>query len=119
MVSAASLCEAWTVSILSIQSHVAYGHVGNSTAIPVVQRLGHEAWPVHTTLLSNHLGYPTHAGRVLPPGEVADHRVHDPVDHPWEHHAPADQHRAEAEPDGEDEQSPRIYVWAGCCRRCC
>jgi len=55
------------MNILSIQSHVAYGHVGNSTAIPVLQRLGHEAWPVHTTLLSNHLGYPTHTGRVLPP----------------------------------------------------
>jgi pyridoxine kinase len=60
------------MNILSIQSHVAYGHVGNSTAIPVLQRLGHEAWPVHTTLLSNHLGYPTHTGRVLPPEEVAE-----------------------------------------------
>src|SRR6516164_8972943 len=59
------------MNILSIQSHVAYGHVGNSTAMPGLQRLGHEAWPVHTTLLSNHLGYPTHTGRVLPTEEVA------------------------------------------------
>ena len=59
------------MDVLSIQSRVAYGHVGNSTAIPVLQRLGHQAWPVETTLLSNHLGYPTHSGRVLPPEEVA------------------------------------------------
>ena len=60
------------MDVLSIQSRVAYGHVGNSTAIPVLQRLGHQAWPVETTLLSNHLGYPTHTGRVLPPEEVAE-----------------------------------------------
>jgi pyridoxine kinase len=60
------------MNVLSIQSRVAYGHVGNSTAIPVLQRLGHQAWPVETTLLSNHLGYPTHRGRVLPPAEVAE-----------------------------------------------
>jgi len=60
------------MDVLSIQSRVAYGHVGNSTAIPVLQRLGHQAWPVDTTLLSNHLGYPTHTGRVLPPEEVAE-----------------------------------------------
>jgi pyridoxine kinase len=60
------------MNVLSIQSRVAYGHVGNSTAIPVLQRLGHQAWPVDTTLLSNHLGYPTHTGRVLAPEEVAE-----------------------------------------------
>ena len=60
------------MDVLSIQSRVAFGHVGNSTAIPVLQRLGHQAWPVETTLLSNHLGYPTYTGRVLPPEEVAE-----------------------------------------------
>jgi pyridoxine kinase len=59
------------MQILSFQSRVAYGHVGNSTAVPVLQRLGHEAWPVDTTLLSNHLGYATHGGRVLPASDVA------------------------------------------------
>jgi pyridoxine kinase len=58
------------MQILSLQSRVAYGHVGNATAVPVLQRLGHEAWPVDTTLLSNHLGYATHGGRILPVAEV-------------------------------------------------
>lgn len=60
------------MNVLSIQSRVAYGYVGNSMAVPVLQRLGHSAWPVDTTLLSNHLGYPTFTGRVLPPDEVAE-----------------------------------------------
>jgi len=59
------------VQILSLQSRVAYGHVGNSTAVPALQRLGHQAWPVDTTLLSNHLGYATHGGRILPAADVA------------------------------------------------
>jgi pyridoxine kinase len=59
------------MNILSFQSRVAYGYVGNSIAVPVLQRLGHETWPVDTTALSNHLAYPTHTGRFLPPAEVA------------------------------------------------
>jgi pyridoxine kinase len=59
------------MNVLSLQSRVAYGHVGNSAAVPALQRLGHQAWPVDTTLLSNHLGYATHGGRILPAGEVA------------------------------------------------
>ena len=35
-------------TILSIQSSVAYGHVGNSAAVFPLQRLGVEVWPVHT-----------------------------------------------------------------------
>jgi pyridoxine kinase len=60
------------MQILSLQSRVAYGHVGNSTAVPALQRLGHQVWPVDTTLLSNHLGYAIHSGRILPMAEVAD-----------------------------------------------
>jgi pyridoxine kinase len=59
------------MQILSFQSRVAYGHVGNSTAVPVLQRLGYEVWPVDTTLLSNHLGYATYGGRILAAAEVA------------------------------------------------
>ncbi len=59
------------MNILSLQSRVAYGHVGNSSAVPVLQRLGHQAWPVDTTLLSNHLGYASHGGHILPAAEVA------------------------------------------------
>lgn len=60
------------MNILSIQSHVAYGHVGNSAVVLPLQRLGHEVWPVHTVMLSNHAGYPDHAGRTVPAAELAD-----------------------------------------------
>ena len=45
------------MNILSIQSHVAYGHVGNSAAVFPLQRLGVEVWPVNTVQFSNHTGY--------------------------------------------------------------
>ncbi len=44
-------------TILSIQSSVAYGHVGNSAAVFPLQRLGVEVWPVFTVHFSNHTGY--------------------------------------------------------------
>ena len=65
----------WTptiVNILSIQSRVAFGHVGNSAAVFPLQRLGHTVWPVDTTGFSNHLGYGTWAGRVRPAAEVRE-----------------------------------------------
>ena len=40
--------------ILSIQSAVAYGHVGNSAAVFPLQRLGVEVVPVNKGLFSNH-----------------------------------------------------------------
>src|SRR5215471_10204672 len=45
------------MNLLSIQSHVAYGHVGNSAAVFPLQRIGVEVWPVHTVQFSNHTGY--------------------------------------------------------------
>jgi pyridoxine kinase len=48
--------------ILSIQSHVAYGHVGNCAAVFPLQRLGHEVWAVNTVQFSNHTGYGTWKG---------------------------------------------------------
>lgn len=59
-------------SILSIQSWVAYGHVGNSAAVFPLQRLGHEVWAVSTVVFSNHLGYGHARGPVLPAGDVAE-----------------------------------------------
>ena len=53
------------MSVLSIQSHVAYGHVGNSSAVFALQRLGTEVWPVHTVQFSNHTGYGSWTGRVF------------------------------------------------------
>jgi pyridoxine kinase len=51
--------------ILSIQSAVAYGHVGNSAAVFPLQRLGFEVWPVNTVLFSNHTGYGAWRGRLV------------------------------------------------------
>jgi pyridoxine kinase len=53
------------VNILSLQSHVVYGHVGNSAAVFAMQRLGVEVWPIHTVQLSNHTGYQTARGRAF------------------------------------------------------
>jgi pyridoxine kinase len=58
--------------ILSIQSSVAYGHVGNSAAVFPLQRLGHEVWPVFTVHFSNHTGYGAWRGPLLPPADVRE-----------------------------------------------
>lgn len=60
------------MKILSIQSSVAYGHVGNSAATFPLQRLGHEVWPVLTVHFSNHTGYGAWRGPLLAPTDVAD-----------------------------------------------
>jgi pyridoxine kinase len=53
------------MNILSIQSHVAYGHVGNAAATFPLQRIGVEVWPIHTVQFSNHTGYGAWTGRVF------------------------------------------------------
>lgn len=53
------------MNLLSIQSHVAYGHVGNAAAVFPLQRLGVEVWPVHTVQFSNHTGYGDWQGQVF------------------------------------------------------
>lgn len=53
------------MNILSIQSHVAYGHVGNASAAFAMQRAGHEVWPIHTVQFSNHTGYGSWKGQVF------------------------------------------------------
>ena len=53
------------MNLLSIQSHVAYGHVGNSAAVFPLQRIGVEVWPVHTVQFSNHTGYGAWRGDVF------------------------------------------------------
>jgi pyridoxine kinase len=58
------------VKVLSIQSSVAYGHVGNSAAVFPLQRLGHEVWPVSTVHFSNHTGYGAWRGPLLSAEDV-------------------------------------------------
>jgi pyridoxine kinase len=53
------------MNILSIQSHVAYGHVGNAAAAFPLQRIGVEVWPIHTVQFSNHTGYGAWTGRLF------------------------------------------------------
>src|SRR6185369_1207799 len=59
------------MNILSIQSQVVYGHVGNSAAMFILQRLGHDVWGIPTTLFSNHLARPSWTGRVLHKDDIA------------------------------------------------
>ena len=58
--------------LLSIQSSVAYGHVGNASAVFPLQRLGVEVLPVSTVLFSNHTGYGAWRGLRLAPADVAE-----------------------------------------------
>src|SRR3546814_11554274 len=59
------------VKILSIQSAVAYGHVGNSAAVFPLQRIGVEVLPVYTVNFSNHTGYGAWRGPLIAPADVA------------------------------------------------
>jgi pyridoxine kinase len=59
------------LNLISIQSHVAYGHVGNSAAVFALQRLGCEVWPVHTVQFSNHTGYGRWQGEVFAADRIA------------------------------------------------
>jgi pyridoxine kinase len=53
------------LNILSIQSWVAYGHVGNASAVFPLQRLGAEVWALNTVQFSNHTGYGAWRGQVF------------------------------------------------------
>jgi pyridoxine kinase len=58
-------------AILSLQSTVSYGHVGNSAAVLPLQRLGFDVWPVTTVQLGHHPGYGKFAGHVVEPERLA------------------------------------------------
>jgi pyridoxine kinase len=58
------------VKVLSIQSAVAYGHVGNSAAVFPLQRIGVEVLPVYTVNFSNHTGYGAWRGPLIAPDDV-------------------------------------------------
>src|SRR6516162_3162013 len=60
------------MTVISIQSQVAFGHVGNSAAVFPMQMHGIDVIAVPTTLLSNRPGYPTIRGRVLEARLIAD-----------------------------------------------
>ncbi|HET9018601.1 MAG TPA: pyridoxal kinase PdxY [Acetobacteraceae bacterium] len=60
------------MNILSVQSWVSYGHVGNAAALFPLQRLGAEVWAVNSVQFSNHTGYGHWTGRVAGAAEIAD-----------------------------------------------
>ncbi|GLY99978.1 pyridoxal kinase PdxY [Actinoplanes sp. NBRC 103695] len=60
------------MKVLSIQSAVAHGHVGNSAAVFPLQRIGVEVVPVPTVNFSNHTGYGAWRGPLIPPPDVAE-----------------------------------------------
>lgn len=53
------------MAILSIQSHVAYGYVGNKAAVYPLQAMGYDVWPVNTVQFSNHTGYGQWQGEIF------------------------------------------------------
>jgi pyridoxine kinase len=59
-------------AVLSFQSRVAYGHVGNGAAEFALRRLGLDAWPVDTVFFSNHPGYGGFRGQVRSAAELQD-----------------------------------------------
>jgi pyridoxine kinase len=58
-------------TVLSVQSRVAYGHVGNAAATFPLQRLGCEVWSLDTVVFSNHTGHGKWTGAVVPAEAVA------------------------------------------------
>lgn len=58
--------------VLSIQSSVSYGHVGNSAAVFPLQRIGVEVMPVSTVCFSNHTGYGAWRGPMLSGDDVRE-----------------------------------------------
>ncbi len=58
-------------TVLSIQSWVACGNVGNKAALFPLQRLGCETWSLNTVAFSNHTGYEKWRGEIVPAREIA------------------------------------------------
>lgn len=59
-------------NILSIQSHVVFGHAGNSAAEFPMRRMGVNVWPLNTVQFSNHTQYGKWTGCVMPASHLTD-----------------------------------------------
>lgn len=57
-------------TVLSVQSGVAAGHVGNSAAVFCLERMGIDVWGVDTLSFSNHAGHGGFKGSVRPAEDV-------------------------------------------------
>ncbi len=58
--------------ILSIQSHVAYGYVGNRAAVFPLQRMGFDVSAINTVQFSNHTGYGSWTGEIFSASHILD-----------------------------------------------
>jgi len=61
-----------TKNVLSIQSHVVFGHAGNSAAAFPMRRLGVNVWPLNTVQLSNHMQYGHWSGSAIDASQMED-----------------------------------------------
>jgi pyridoxine kinase len=59
-------------NVLSIQSHVVFGHAGNSAAVFPMRRLGVNVWPLNTVQFSNHTQYGHWTGSAIDADQVQD-----------------------------------------------
>lgn len=59
-------------NVLAIQSHVVFGHAGNSAAVFPMRRLGVNVWPLNTVQFSNHTQYEKWTGSVMPASHLTD-----------------------------------------------
>ncbi|MEH6632218.1 MAG: pyridoxal kinase [Halopseudomonas aestusnigri] len=59
-------------SVISVQSHVCYGHVGNSAAVFAMQKLGVGVHAIPTTILSNHPAHTNFYGWAIDPPLLHD-----------------------------------------------
>ncbi len=59
------------MAILSIQSRVTSGYVGNAAAVPILQGFRHDVWPIDTVAFSNHPAHGAFTGGVRPAAELA------------------------------------------------
>lgn len=58
--------------ILSIQSHVAFGYVGNKAAVFPLQCLGYDVVNINTVQFSNHTGYGSWTGQIFEANHIKD-----------------------------------------------
>jgi len=56
--------------ILTLQSHVVYGHAGNAAAVFPMQRLGHQVCVLNLLQFSNHTGHGTWGGGAISADEL-------------------------------------------------
>jgi pyridoxine kinase len=60
------------MSIISIQSHVVYGYVGNKAAVYPLQSMGFDVWPINTVQFSSHAGYKGYRGEIFSASHIRD-----------------------------------------------